>query len=527
MPEVDINDVGTIGVITDQKPYTLPPEAWSMGTNVRITDSDVEKMSGWAQTFGTPGVAPHFAISVKTVSDNLWLYTSLTKAYAYDGTSHTDVTRLSGDYTASNTREWNGGLLANIPVINNSIDIPQSWSPSTLATKLIDLPNWPSTLRARVVRPFGPFLIAGRCSKSGTQYPHMVKWSHPADPGSVPVTWDETDGDHDAGEVDLPDTEAGIIQDMLPLGETMFIYKDGSVRKCRYVGGRSIFDFGQSAWLTNIGLLAPRCVCVTGDGTKQVWASQDDILWHDGNKVRSLLSQRRRRELANALDTTNFINSFMFCNPLRGEVWFCYVTSGNTNPTKAFVFNYLNGGDTWPITDADGITFRNASSGDIQGGSAERWMDGSDTWDEDTGPWSTLSRRRVVLCGTDATKFYDMDNGATRDGVTFVGTLQRLGLSVFGKKRNGDWIVDFNRMKQWDAIWPKISGGAVTIRIGKQDLVDGPVTWGPATSFDPSSDIKLNAGPISGRAVAIEISGTSSFRCAGYKIEDVMDIGEF
>jgi hypothetical protein len=108
MAEVEVNDVGTIGVITDQKPYMIPPEAWSTGTNVRVVDTDIEKLGGWEQIFGTPPVAPHFAIAVRTAADNFWLYTSLTKAYVFDGTSHTNVTRAAGDYTASNTREWNG-----------------------------------------------------------------------------------------------------------------------------------------------------------------------------------------------------------------------------------------------------------------------------------------------------------------------------------------------------------------------------------------------------------------------------------
>lgn len=505
----------------------IPPEAWSQGTNVRVVDTDLEKLAGWAQIFGTPGVAPHFLMSVKTATDSLWLYTSLTKAYAFDGTTHTDVTRaVGGDYGTSNTREWNGTLLGGIPIINNGVDVPQFWSPSTLAQRLQDLTNWPATLRAKVVRAFGPFLMAIGVTKSGTSFPHMIKWSHPADPGSVPVTWDETDGTHDAGEVDLPDTKAGLLVDMLPMGETMYIYKESSVRKGRFVGGRSIFDFGQSAWLPDTGILAPRCVTITGDGTRQVWASQDDILWHDGSKVRSLLSSRRRRELFNALDPVNYINSFMFTNPFYGEVWFCFVPNGATQPTRALIFNYLNGGDVWPITDADGITFRNAAVGDIQNISSERWMDGTDVWNDDTGPWSSLSRRRVVLAGTDATKFYNLDSGATRDGTAFTAILQRLGLSVLGKKRNGDWIVDFDRIKMWDTIWPRIAGSAVSVRIGKQDLVDGPVTWNPAVTFDPTADIKIDTGPMSGRALAIEISGSSSFRISGYRT-DVQDIGNF
>jgi hypothetical protein len=239
-----------------------------------------------------------------------------------------------------------------------------------------------------------------------------------------------------------------------------------------------------------------------------------------------LLTERRRKELFDSIDNSNFNNSFMFTNPAKGEVWFCYPSSGNINPNKAFIFNYLRGGDQWPITDADGITFRNASIGPIQGVSGETWADGTNAWSVEDGPWSTQDRRRVILCGTDATKFYNMDKGATRDGVAFNGTLQRLGLSVLGKKRNGEWIVDFDRMKMWDTIWPKISGGPVDFRLGQQQLADGPVSWNPAISFDPTLSPKVDAGPISGRALAWEISSANSFRVSGLKT-DVIDLGRF
>lgn len=524
---IEINDVGSVGVVTDTSSYEIPPEAWTTATNMRVVDGGMQKLRGWSQVFGTPGVAPHFAMAVRTASATFWVYASLTKIYGYDGTTHTDITRtVGGNYTASDTREWNGTLLADVPILNNGVDVPQYWPTIALATKMANLTNWPSTLRAKVVRAFGPYLMAIGISKSGTSFPHTVKWSHPADPGSVPSSWDETDPSVDAGETPLPDVHAGVLLDMLPLGDTMYIYKENSVRKARFIGGRDIFDFGKSAWLETTGLLAPRCVCITGDGTKQVWASQDDILWHDGNRVRSLLTERRRRELFNLIDTANYNNSFIFTNPLYGEVWFCFPPSGQSQPTRAMIFNYLRGGDQWPITDADGITFRNASIGPIQGASDEQWDQGTDTWADDTGPWSTLQRRRVVLCGTDATKFYNLDDGVTRDTTVFTGTLQRLGLSVLGKKRNGEWIVDFDRMKMLDTLWPKLKSGAISVRVGSQQLVDGPVTWNTAVAFDPATDIKVDAGPISGRAVAYEFSGTSSWHLDGIKAV-VHDLGVF
>ena len=50
-----------------------------------------------------------------------------------------------------------------------------------------------SELESRYCSPVQNYLIALDLTKSGTRYPHMVKWSAAADPGTVPASWDETD----------------------------------------------------------------------------------------------------------------------------------------------------------------------------------------------------------------------------------------------------------------------------------------------------------------------------------------------
>lgn len=525
--EVDINDLASIGAIRDQSPYQLPPEAFNTILNMRCEDGGLVSLPGWEQVFGTPGVAPHFAMALRTNAATMLLYTSLTKAYGFDGTTHTEVTRLAGNYAANDTEDWNGTLLGGIPIINNGVDVPQYWPTIALATKLANLTNWPGTLRAKVVRAFGPHLLAFNITDGGVSYPHLIQWSHPADPGTLPSSWDYTDPTKDAGRKDLPDVDSGVLLDALALGTTMYAYKEKSIWKIRFIGGRFIYDFGQSAWITTVGLLAPRCVATTGDGMKHVLATQDDIIWHDGNQVKSVLNRRQRRRLFNEMDATNFSNSFMFCHPLKGEMWFCYPSSGQTYPDKALIMNYIES-PNWTITEADGINFRNAAAMTLENPSDEAWSDGDDAWEEDTGPWSSVARNRIIACAPASTKFFGMDAGATRDGVAFTVTLQREGLSLLGRKRNGDWIVDHQVIKMFQRLWPKIQGGPVRIRCGSQLLVNGPISWSAYTSFDPESGVVGDPGPISGRAMAVEFSTTTavSWKIDGYKFE-VAKLGEF
>ena len=87
--------------------------------------------------------------------------------------------------------------------------------------------------------------------------------------------------------------------------------------------------------------------------------------------------------------------------------------------------------------------------------------------------------------GQNDSKFFALDTAITRDGDTFVATVQRTGLGVLGKKRNGEWIVDHEVVKFVSRIWPKVRLGQVKVRVGFQSLVDGPVTWKGYFIFNP------------------------------------------
>src|SRR3972149_2481366 len=144
--DIDINDIAKFGAVADIPSYQLPPEVWTLALNMRAHDTGMERLGGWAQGFGTPGVAPHFLMPISTTSQNFWLYTSLTKGYVFDGTNHVNITRqlaaVDVNYTVSAGRGWNGTILGGIPILNNGTDVPQFWATISPGTKLADLTNW-------------------------------------------------------------------------------------------------------------------------------------------------------------------------------------------------------------------------------------------------------------------------------------------------------------------------------------------------------------------------------------------------
>src|SRR5262245_41995090 len=515
MSVIEIAVLRTIGLIRDQEGNYLPPEAWTYARNMRAVADGIERIGRQTQVFGTPGVDPHFAIPISTTSQTYWLYTSLTKGYVYDGITHTDITRVSGNYTTNNTRDWNGTLLGGVPILNNGSDPPQQWSPLNPATKLTVLANWPASTLAKVMRSFGPSLIALNVTEGATNFPHLVRWSHPADPGTVPISWDASDDTKDAGRNDLPDVDAGVIVEGLPLRGNFFIYKEGSVWRMTFVGGTFLYDF--KTFLETAGILAPRCVTITGDGSKHVFASQDDILIHDGNSYESVLASRYKKYLYNMMDPVSYVNSFMFVNPFRDEIVFCWPETGQVNPNRATIWNYKLG-KSGSLTEAE-VNYRNAAIGTAETSSGATWNDLPDSqWDLDSEPWSLLTRRKVILCGTDATKFYAYDTGATNDGIAFEGKAQREAIALVGRKRSGEWIVDWQKRKLMRRLWIRATGGPINVRIGFQEQETGTVAWTPTQSFNTASQHYLDVFG-SGRAIGVEFSSTVPYKVLSYKLE--------
>lgn len=519
--EVTIDDVSKVGVIQDTPPYELPPEAWSLGNNMRSFSNGAEKMKGWSATFtnNMPNDTPMFIQYVASAVQPWWIWASGTKAYVWDGITHTDITRAAGPYTATDPKQWNGCLLGGIPIQNNGSDVPQFWATYSQAQKLQNLTNWPAATTARVVRSFLNYLIAVNTTTSGVNTPHRVRWSTEAQPGSLPSTWDFTDPTHDAGQVDIPDNDSGLIMDALGLRGQFFVYKETSVWRFQFVGGTFIFD--DRSFLDTAGALATRCVAITGDGLRHVFLTQDDLMWHNGLQAESILSKRFRRYFFNQLDPANYAESFIMTDALYDEVWVCYPSQGSAVCNRALIWNYRDN----TIWEAD-VNFQGADEGTLNLSGGTTWQADTQTWQQNTGPWMQSLRRKVVVFDPANKLFYLIDNGTTRNGVAYTGTLQRTGLSIIGRKRSGEWIEDFQHGKLVSKVWPKVVGGPVNVRIGYQQLAQGPITWTGYQVFDPTVQQYIDGVLGSGKALAIEFNSTNDFRLDGFKMDMSIE-GEF
>lgn len=510
---------GLGGVNTDVPPHILPPEVWSNVKNVRMTDGKAKKFEGHEETFGAAQVEPLWLLPYQSESAYYWIYPGTNKVYVAEGNTHTDITRSSGDYNATTTRGWNGGVLGTIPVLNNGVDAPQMWNPAETSTRLQALANWPADYTCRVMRVFQNFLVAYDINDAtGTRYPQRVKWSHPASGLSVPNSWDETDPTRLAGENDLLETNGQIV-DALPMSDVNIIYKDDLIYGMQYIGGNFVFRF--YVMFEGYGLLAPECVSSLRG--RQVFIGFNDILQHDGNSIQSIIDKRTRASFFGELDEDNYRQSFSAHLPERREVWFGIPEKGETTNTLALIWNYVD--DTFTFRELPSLHFAQRGVVSVDAGD---WDSDNESWDSDTTSWNevTYSEREQQLVGASAdVALYQFDEGSTFAGSPFRSVLERQGLGIVGQDQNGNLIADKTSFKMVKAVWPRIeqSGGAVfNVYIGQQDEPDGPITWFGPFPYDPSTDRKINC-LVGGRLIAIrfESDGSGQWELHGYDLDVV------
>ena len=531
-----VENTGSIGIITDLADNDLPANAWTEGRNVVFRDGRAKKVPGYEEVYvngDLTKISPLYMIPFTTPTTYFWVYAGTDDIYKIAGTTHSDISRAAG-YNATADFNWNGGILGGVLFMNNGTDTPQKWSGTGL---MADLTNWNYASwtgnSCRVLRPYKQFLVALDYTKDdgGTpvRYPFMVKWSHPADPGSEPSSWDETDTTKRAGEWNLMDSN-GFIIDCLPLRGVNMVYKEDSVHTMRFIGGNNVFAFDQL--FSDFGLLSTRCVKPLPDTRHFCVGSflTADIVIHDGNTKFSVVDKKVREAVYGEIDETTYNRSFVAPNYLKDEMWFCYPTSGATYPTKAMVYNWKS--NTIGFRDLPGVShIAFGISNDSTLAFTYDGMGPTDTYDSATGSLTydarSYSPTSYTLLMTDATnqKIYQAETTNTEDGSNMTVFLRRTGIDLAGLGNSGI-VADYHVMKELVGVWPKVKNGPVNVNVGIAQTPDGPYNWSGIITFDPTFQYKVDCR-LNGRYLAVEFSssGNVDWTLDGYSL-DIIPGGE-
>lgn len=520
MPIVRVPNCGSAGVIKDLSKHELPLPAWTDAQNIRFLDGYAQPFLGHGSAYGTPTVIPYHVLAVNVGSARYWLYAGAQKIYAVTVTAgaavHTNLTRQTAgndvNYTGT-PNQWTSTLLSGIPIFNagNTTDPPQQWD-LNIANRMTALTNWPANTYCKAMRTYKNFLVALNVTKSGTNYPFMVKWSSPADPGAVPSTWNPADATQDAGEADLAESNGAII-DGLQLRDHFMIYKEDSVWRMTFTGGPYVFSFQKVLGVS--GALNRNCI-VEIDGVHFVLTGSDVVV-HDGQTATQILDKQSRRALFQDMDTTAMDRAFVFKNPFLNEVFVCYASIGNTIPNKALVWNYKDR----TVSYRELPSIHHASYGTVDDALSSTWDSDSDPWNSDLttwqGPGFTPSTTRVLMAAN-GQKLFLLDASATFDGAQPTCYLERVGLD-FGEPES---------VKLIRGIRPRVTGNVgdtVTIKVGASDDPYVDPTYSATMTHTIGSTVH-NDCFVSGRYIALRFESGSAFfaRMDSYDI-DVMTIG--
>ena len=520
---IPINGVGDVGLVLDREPHELPVNAWSAGENVRFKDGYVEKFKGHAQ-MAAASVAPYFLLPVQSGATYFWVYPGLAAVYVWDGTTHTDITNAGGAYSATADLNWTGGVIAGIPVLNNAVDHPQMWATVSAGTKLTDLTyvagssTWADVnYLCGSLRAFKNFGIALDVTKSGTRYGNLVKWSHPAVPGAVPASWDETDATKDAGEYAIGE-DGDFCVDSARLRDTHVIYKEFSCWGMQYIGGAEVFRFFPI--FNQIGTPTRRCA-VQIRYARHVVFTGDDYVVHDGTNAQSVLDRRMRKLLASTIDPSYYSRSFVAHNPVNYEAWLCFPVTGNAFPSRAIVWNYKD--NVLGIRDLENVAHLEFGISQLTG---DTWDSDSSTWDSDSSVWDARTynpAQRQFVSANPADS--SLDNFGTTNqfgGTSFTSYVERTGLAIPLKVGAPP---DMSTKKFCRKLWPRIegtTGGVVTVEVGSQEYVGGPVSWKPARNYTIGTTRSVDVR-CTGRLLAARFKSTSDidWRLHGYEMDVV------
>lgn len=560
---ISVNNLGSVGLVKDLFSHDTPPEAWTALQNARMGPYGAESFLGHERSIGTGSagwaVAPYWLFHAPvTGATDFWVGAGANKVYcrsAQTPYAETNITRQSGgvdvNYAATETEKWNGGMFGGLGVFNNGVDEPQVWNPVASATKLVNLSTtatggdaWPSNYRARCVRPYGRFLVAVNVLKNTTRYPKLVKWSHPADPGAMPTSWDPANAAKDAGEYPLNDA-VGDLVDQLTLRNSNILYTNSDVWSMTWVGGGDIFRF--DPLFREQGILYTNCVAsFKKDSEFHAMLAGDDLVVHNGQSAESIVTPSMRRWFFQQIEANYYERCFVVANPTFSELWFCIPEVGAEQPTLALVWNWetrsigfrdllklTSNGDTRGTGGTSGTPC--IAVGYLDDVSTESWDSDSGSWDSDTTLWdarttSPAVRRLLMLDRSAGKRTYLVDQGTSFDTAAYSWVLERIGLSAIGEGRDGKPTIDSRLIKLVTEIWPRVEavdGTQLSIYVGTQDRPTDPVSWSSAYTFTVGTDQFV---PVyhSGRYISLrfEYTGTVYARLLAYELETYAQ-GEF
>lgn len=524
MSIVPLRGLADIGVVKSAAYTETPPNAWTVANNVRCHNKRVKRspvFRTYQSVLSTSVPYAFFGAHPSTASD-AFFYTDLAGQVYRRISAGTTANVTSATHTNSNqTYPVTNAQLGDNTLINRQDEQP--WYITPVLANFIAMPGWTSTHTAKSIRTYKDFIVALNITKTGVNYPYMVKTSDSTpDTGVMPTSWDHTDPTKLATENVLNQLSTPLV-DGWPLGDDFFLYTSDGVWKMSFRGDSNIFDYRD----TGIGKGVINANCVVNAKRMSYVFGFNDIYRHDGIMQESIVEASLKEYVFRTIDRSKADRCFTFHDERLNTIYFCYPSATDTEATwqnatqcnRAVAFNYEN--NTATLVDMPNVCGVAYASPLV-----------TDSWTTITGAWSAHSEfwasfddsvlllpmlAAGVLAGTPAianSAIYSFDLISDSDAffpslpvdtaITPPVTLAREDLDL---DEMGLGIAVYKNIR---SLMPQIRSSAlVDIRFGYSMVPNDAMTWGAYQSFDPTADYKVDT-MTGGRRVGFGIRYTST-----------------
>jgi hypothetical protein len=518
MPNAHLRDIAAVGVITDIDPYDLPTTAWSLGINVRFKDKKIARAPVFRNATASLSFSDPRFLFVNSPSNGFdSVFVGYLNGRVTETSSGVENDRsIAGYVNASSESPYTSCFVGSVRYVNRDDRVP--WKKAPGDTNFVALANWPSTHRCRILRAYAGTLVALNITKSGQNFPTMVRTGEFVLDGQVPSTWDETITTNNVTENILADME-GSITDACQLRNLLCIYSRHETWVMSFQPN-STDVFGYIRIFKDAGSLNANC-SVEVNGRNYVFG-HNDIWMHDGISKQSICDERTRKFIFEAMNLTEAGRFHVFHNEARKEINFAYVSGDRAiafDPSHAkgcnrqAVYDYVN--NTWTFDDLPYVFGQGLSN-----------LDNLLTYATVTGTYDTIGG--TYLDQEDSAKKTTVMVGNTSSPDSLTGRLY--AFDPQGPGSTVSYLVNTNATKGWQlertgidmdelgadipgykvvsSIFPqaRLEAGALPIEfsVGSNDAPNQTVTWTDWQTYDGDTLFKLDFNR-AGRFLAFRI----------------------
>lgn len=480
---------GLAGFVPDLASDTLPPDATSFVENLNPTTKGWDKVDGLKESSVIPGnERSHLFYWNPTEGDTRWFIAGATTIESHQGGGILDVTREGLPYNSAGQFTWNSLNFNGIIIFNNGADSPQFMGS---LGKFMNFPALNETYRFRVVRKFKNYLLGLGVDIGGGMQASDIYWSHPADPGTMPASWDFADPTKDAGIAPLP--SAGVLLDSLELVDVNVIYKSDATYIQRFIGGQLIFRFDLK--FASQGILATGCVAAFENFHFVVTAS--DIIIHDGISSNSVADERVKRYFFDNLNRQHYARTFVVSNPDLKEIIIYY-------PTNNSVDGECDGALVWSWVTKNFHTIRQVRTFHAAYGFTTETST-TTVWDAEVGSWESDNstwvgseelptyKPNIHVSALESTKILNPSEDGTVLGVPLRAVWERRDIIIGPISRDGVVQQSYDTEKTIRALLFNVETyDSFEVFLGTRNNLDDPIEWKSYGTVNPAISKRLD-----------------------------------